>query len=412
MAASSRDTETLRQLAHRVAGIAALPEQQETIGLWKALNALKPGRPMVAIDQVAWHEMNVDDELTLSCEDTFCRRLETDLRQTLYRWEHMRADMVVEPVIDVPKVVRDTGMGLTVTEERAVMDPHNSVASHHYIDQLRDEADIAKIRDPQISLDEAATAQAEEAAHGIFDGILEVRMQGMFPVYAPWDILVTWHGPENVLYDLADRPQFMHGLVSRLTEAKLAELDQIEAQGLLGRGQGWIHCTGAFTDELPAPGGDPGHRTAKDQWTYGMSQIFSSVSPAMHEEFELPYLTAWFSRFGMAYYGCCEPLHLKVDMIRKLPRVRKVSMSPWADQEKGAQQLGRDFVFSRKPSPAFLAVDDWNPRAVERDLRNTLECCAAHGCPLELILKDISTVRYEPQRLWEWSRIARSVAGA
>ena len=412
MAASSRDTETLRQLAHRVAGIAALPEQQETIGLWKALNALKPGRPMVAIDQVAWHEMNVDDELTLSCEDTFCRRLETDLRQTLYRWEHMRADMVVEPVIDVPKVVRDTGMGLTVTEERAVMDPHNSVASHHYIDQLRDEADIAKIRDPQISLDEAATAQAEEAAHGIFDGILEVRMQGMFPVYAPWDILVTWHGPENVLYDLADRPQFMHGLVSRLTEAKLAELDQIEAQGLLGRGQGWIHCTGAFTDELPAPGGDPGHPTAKDQWTYGMSQIFSSVSPAMHEEFELPYLTAWFSRFGMAYYGCCEPLHLKVDMIRKLPRVRKVSMSPWADQEKGAQQLGRDFVFSRKPSPAFLAVDDWNPRAVERDLRNTLECCAAHGCPLELILKDISTVRYEPQRLWEWSRIARSVAGA
>ncbi len=29
---------------------------------------------------------------------------------------------------------------------------------------------------------------------------------------------------------------------------------------------------------------------------------------------------------------------------------------------------------------------------------------------IELIMKDISTVRYEPQRLWEWSRIAMELA--
>jgi len=63
-------------------------------------------------------------------------------------------------------------------------------------------------------------------------------------------------------------------------------------------------------------------------------------------------------------------------------------------------------VFFRKPSPAFPATDDWNPKAVEADLRKTLEACARHGCPVELILKDISTVRYQPQRLWEWSDIA------
>ena len=28
---------------------------------------------------------------------------------------------------------------------------------------------------------------------------------------------------------------------------------------------------------------------------------------------------------------------------------------------------------------------------------------------LQLIMKDISTVRYHPQRLWEWSRIAMEV---
>ena len=27
----------------------------------------------------------------------------------------------------------------------------------------------------------------------------------------------------------------------------------------------------------------------------------------------------------------------------------------------------------------------------------------ARGCHVELIMKDISTVRYQPQRLWEWA---------
>jgi hypothetical protein len=31
------------------------------------------------------------------------------------------------------------------------------------------------------------------------------------------------------------------------------------------------------------------------------------------------------------------------------------------------------------------------------------------ACHVELIMKDISTLRYKPQRLWEWSRIAMEV---
>ena len=34
----------------------------------------------------------------------------------------------------------------------------------------------------------------------------------------------------------------------------------------------------------------------------------------------------------------------------------------------------------------------------------------ARGCRCEIILKDISTVRYEPQRLWEWETIASELA--
>jgi hypothetical protein len=34
----------------------------------------------------------------------------------------------------------------------------------------------------------------------------------------------------------------------------------------------------------------------------------------------------------------------------------------------------------------------------------------ARGCHIEIIMKDVSTVRYQPQRLWEWEKIAMQVA--
>ena len=314
--------------------------------------------------------------------------------------------MVVEPVIEVPKVIRGVDFGIEVAEETSVSDPRNSVVGHYYLDQLKTEGDVQKIQMPKVVLDEEGTALAEEKAHELFDGILDIRMQGYLPVFSPWDRIVTWHGAENVLFDLAARPEFVHKIMSRFTDVSLSMLDQIEEKGLLGFGQGRIHCTGAYTDELPAPGFDPGHPRAMDLWTSGQAQIFSTVSPAMHQEFELDYAVKWYSRFGLVYYGCCEPLDDKIDIIRNIPNVRKISMSPWVEVDKGAERIGRDFVFSRKPSPAFLAVDTWDPDAVRSDLQGTLEKCVRYGCPVELILKDISTVRYQPQRLWEWVDIA------
>jgi hypothetical protein len=290
----------------------------------------------VMIDQIPWHEMEVDGELTLGTEDDFCRRIETALRRTLYCWRHMRGDMVVEPVIDVSKVIRGAGFGIQTVEKTAVMDPKNSVVGHFYVDQLKTEEDLQRIRDPEIVLDEEATAQVHAKAQEIFDGILEVRLQGSLPGFAPWDAIVTWRGAENVLLDLADRPAFMHRLISRVTDAYLAMLDQLEEKGLLGSRQGTIHCTGAYTDELPAPGFDPRHSRARDVWTCGMAQIFSAVSPAMHQEFDLNYAARWYSRFGLVYYGCCEPLDDKIDIIRAIPHVRKISMSPWKKARSGS----------------------------------------------------------------------------
>jgi hypothetical protein len=433
------DRGLIRDLAGQVAEIAALPVQQETISLWKALNDLHPVRPMVHLDGIPWHEMDVDGELTLRTTDPFCRGVENMLRRTLYQWRHMRADMVVEPVIVMPRVISMDGFGISVHDATLAIDPDNDVVSHAFGDQLRTEDDVAKIRAPTVTLHEAETADLEARAHDLFDGILPLRMQGWLPeanqwpalavqpgtkalvsgmwpdgsgnlAYGLWDLIVMWRGAENTLFDLADRPEFMHKVMERLLTAHLAMLDQIETLGLLGHSQGLIRSTGAYTDELPAEGFDPAHPRTQDVWTSGMAQILTAVSPTMFKEFEIDYAVRWCERFGLVYYGCCEVLDDKMAFVRQIPNLRKISMSSWVDVARGAEEIGQDFVFSRKPNPAFVAGDSWDVAVVERDLRDTIERCARHGTPLELILKGISTVRRQPQRLWEWAATASRLA--
>ncbi|MFC1582007.1 hypothetical protein ACFL4W_00575 [Planctomycetota bacterium] len=410
MAISEKDREILRELAGEIAEIAALPEQQETIRLWKALNARRPERPMITIDQVCWNEMEFDNELALQCTDPECRGYEDSLRRTLYQWKHFPADMVVEPFLRVPKAVHNTGFGIGVDEQVAVTDATNAVKGHKYNNQFETEADLDKLCVPQISHDAAETERRLAVAGELFEGLLEPRAWGYDPHLSLWDPISTWMGVEGALYALIDRPDFVHRLVGRMTDGYLSMLDQLETQGLLCQPQSLVHCTGAFTDELPADGYDPERPRTKDLWMYGLAQMFATVSPAMFKEFEVDYISRICTRFGLVYYGCCDPLDLKMDEVRMIPNVRKISMSPWVEQPRGAAAIGGDYVFSRKPNPAQLAWDRWDPDAVEKDLSETMAVCAEHGCPLEFILKDISTVRYEPQRLWEWSYIAKRVA--
>jgi len=409
---SRKDTAVLRELAARTAEIAALPVQEEKRGLWRRLNARTPTRPMVMIDQVCWNEMNVNEELTLQCANPECRGYEEYLRRTLYQWERFPVDMVVEPFIRVPKAVNNTGFGVYVHEETVATDPASDIVAHRFINQFESEEDLQKINMPQLSHDHNEAERRLAVAHELFDGLLEVRPWGVDPYVSLWDPISTWMGVENALYALIERPDFMHRLTSRMTEGYLSMLDQLEEQGLLCQPQSLIHCTGAYTNELPAPGYNPERPRTKDLWMFGLAQMFSTVSPQMFEEFEVDYTSRICARFGLVYYGCCDPLDGKMNEVRKIPNVRKISMSPWVNQERGAAEIGADFVYSRKPNPAYLADGTFDPERVRADLLATRRVCEKYHCPLEIILKDISTVRYQPQRLSQWAKVAMEVVGA
>ena len=72
------------------------------------------------------------------------------------------------------------------------------------------------------------------------------------------------------------------------------------------------------------------------------------------------------------------------------------------------EQVGADYVLSPQAQPGDLRRDGWHPERRAARLVEFLE--TARGCHVELIMKDISTVRYQPQRLWEWAAIAMEVA--
>jgi hypothetical protein len=409
---NNKDRDIIRRLAAETSEIAALPIQEEKRRLWRQLNGLKPKRPMVTIDQVCWNEMNVDDELTLTCEDPECRLYEDWLRHQLYQWRHFPVDMVVEPFVRVAKAIGATGFGIGVRERVAVGDPTNSVVGHAFENQFETDADLDKIQTPVITHDAAQTARRLEVAHELFDGTLDIFEQGYDPYLSVWDPISTWMSVEDALYALVDRPDYMLELGRRMVHGYLGMLDQLEEQGLLCHHQSHVHCTGAYTDELPAPGFDSARPRTKDIWMFGLAQMLSTVSPAMFEEFEIDLCMPIFERFGLVYYGCCDPLDKKMAQVRKIPNVRKISMSPWVDEELGASEIKGDYVYSRKPNPALLAWPVFDEKGAREHVATTVDVCARHGCPLELIFKDISTVAYEPQRLWRWAEITMELVQA
>jgi hypothetical protein len=407
------EKDLLRRLGQDIAAVAALPVHREKAGLWRKLNDLESVRPMVWINEIPWHEMNVDDELTLATTHPWARDLETRMRRTLYQWRHMPADMIVSEYLECPLATHSSDFGIHEDVEVARTDATSDIVSRHFRVQIREPEDIQKIRMPRVSHDEQTTAVSFAAMEDLFRDIMPVRKVGQTHIwFTPWDYLIRWWGLQEAMMDLVERPDMVNAAVERMVDAWMVELDQFEAQNLLS-----LDCNNTrigsggygYTWELPGAKYDPAWVRPHNMWGCSNAQIFSDVSPDMHWEFALRHDMRWLERWGLSYYGCCEPLDKKIHLLRKIRNLRKISVSPWNDFDRVVDGIRGDYVFSFKPTPAIFVEETWNPDKARSYLEGVLD--KGRGvCHVEIIMKDISTVCYKPQRLWDWARIAMEVA--
>lgn len=222
-----------------------------------------------------------------------------------------------------------------------------------------------------------------------------------------------WRGLAEVMLDMHIQPRMLHDAMALLEEGHRRVLRQYVDQNLLSlNNDSTYHSSGGngYTDELPAPGFDPQRVRPCDMWASAEAQELAQVGPAQHRVFSLEYEKRLLEPFGLTGYGCCEDLVHKLDDVLTIPRIRRISISPFADVAAAAERLGGAAVFSWKPHPGHL-VGTFDKDRVRSDIRRAISAAGRHECVLEIILKDTHTCEHHPERFDRWVRIAMDEAG-
>lgn len=404
---SFKDQAVLRQLAARVAELAARPSEKEKRELWYRHNALERTRPVIFCDpENGWFEIVTSDQIR--CEGALARRWEFLLRREIFWGTEMQDDRVIQPYFDVRHVFTESGWGMQET----TIGGHNGGA-YTWDPPLKNYNDLQKLQLPQITVDYRETERILDIASGTFEGILHVRLKtAWWWSLGMTEALVKLRGLTQVMYDMIDHPDELHRLMAFLRDGHLAKLDFLEQNGLLSlNNDGTYVGSGGFgwTYELPQSDFD-GKVRAFDMWGFSESQETVGISPKMFAEFVFPYQLPILQRFGLNCYGCCEPLDKRWHIIQQIPRLRRVSVSPWADVVQMAEYLGDQYIFSLKPSPTDLAMHSFDEERIRTGLRNSLK--ATKNCHVEIIMKDNHTIGNDPHRVIRWVQIAREESEA
>ena len=410
---SVKSKQLIRDLGKKVAEIAADPVQDEKKGMWKRLNSLERVRPLIHIQAIDW---NIWEELippdTLACDEPFEREQELMLRKQIYCWEHFRDDRVVDDIVPckiaIEGDVSSTGYGI----EADVMKPENPSGASQFLPVIVSEKDIDKIeKNPQVTVDWEDTDRRYQQLCELYDGVLRVEKRGQdFFWIGPIDSFIVWRGIEQMYVDLVERPAWIHDVLDRIVTAYISSITQIESLGALSPGNGNTRLgSGGYgwTDELP--GSDIGRVRVQDLWARASTQIFTEgISPEMHDEFAVQYEKRFIELFGLSCYGCCEPLDNKMHVVRKIKNLRRVSMSPWVDVARAAEEVGRDYVYTHKPNPSIVSMPHWDIELARTQLRDAFSKTKENI--LEVNLQDLHTVQNEPSRLTEWTSMALQLA--
>lgn len=403
---TSEEKAVLRDLARRQATAAALPEQDRKRKLWTAHNDLKTKEPVVLCDpEGGWNEIIAAD--TLRCTTPLARIWEMRLRKDVFWGESMGDHKVVDDIIFVPYAYTSNSMGMPFRKIGDGRDGH----AYNFDRQIEDyERDLPKLKPYEITIFEEKTKRVADLAHDVFDGILRVELRGLWW----WSFgytheFIMLRKLDNFMLDFYDNPEWLHKAMAVYRDSSLRFLDFLESRSLLSSNVGNVYIGSGgfgFTDELPHSTHDNSRRVkTSEMWGFSESQETSGVSEEFFQEFILAYQMPVLERFGLNYYGCCEALDQRMDSILKIPRLRRLSSSAWANLRAMSERLGDRYVMACKPNPSIISRPKLDEQLVRKQIRDILE--QTRGSVVELVMKDNHTLGGRGQNAVDWCRIAR-----
>jgi len=400
------DVQILRELAKRYAEIAAKPVQDERRDLWRRHNSLQRTRPLVYMRWLAsWHE---HPESHLQCQDPFYQRHERFLRQMIVQ-DGIGDDYIIEPWITqrASVVTPPEGIWGLRIKHSPKTDPRGAWKFDPSIVEL---SDADKMVAPHHVIDEEATERNVTRLREAVGDILEVNIDRA-PAYIVWAADISTHltqlrGLGQLMLDMVDNPEWLHGVLKFMSDGILATHDEAEAAG------DWRLCDHQnqampYALDLPDPQANSRPVPRSQLWCFTAAQEYTLISPAMHDDFLLQYQLPIMEKFGLVAYGCCEDLTRKIDMVRQIPNLRRVAVTPVADVAKCAEQIGTDYVFSWRPNPSQMICCGFQPDLIRTVVRDAME--ASKGCHVDITLKDVQTIGNQPEHLREWVKIVRSI---
>ena len=411
---SSEDTKVLRELAKQQLEMANSLDMEEKRRLWYKHNNLDGERPMILIETM---QLDGSTEFLkkypLKCKGEWAKQIEImAFRLKNFPYEITKDDSVIDPYVSIPWTM-DMGSFCEVIEEHTTDSHGNPSISFHYNYPIKNlKRDFEKVSHRIFTVDREVTLAQKELLENILGDILPVKIHPF--LWPSWTMGMTWEafklvGMEDLLINMYDTPDLVHKLMAFLRDDFIFFAEWLEREGLLTLNNNSEYIgsgSRGFTHDLPQKDYIEGSSVRlKDLWVLLESQETTGISSDMFEEFIFPYQQDMARKFGLVYYGCCEPLDKRWHLIKKINNLRSVSVSPWCDQKFMAEALGKKYVLSRKQNPALISVEYFDEDAIREDLRYTLK--TARNCNLEILMKDVVTLSNHLERLARWVEIAR-----
>ena len=397
---SASDKHVLRELAKKQLEYANSERNLQTFKDWKKHNACEGDRPMIHLEMGTFAEEIIPHRL--QCQGDKAREMEWALYDGFLNHTLFGDDRPVTDYFAVMWATRFVPFGINIEVVHAV-DREGRSIGHQFKHKITDlDRDFHKLRPAQYSVDREVTKKQIELAAEIIGDILPPKLVGYCLVSSPTQTLVHIMGMEHMFTSMYDEPELFHEMMERYTQDTLAYYRWFEREKLLlptNDTENLTQGSWCFTDDLPS---NP--QTTKDVWGYLDSQETVGISPDMFGEFIFPYYRRIAEQAGLLSYGCCEPVHPVWDAyISTLQNVRKVSISPWCDEEFMGERLrecnksGRKIIYHRKPNPNFLGVGTTlDEDAVRLHIDKTLT--AAKDCPLEITQRDVYTINHDESK--------------